>query len=172
MGKKLLILGAGGHGKVAKEIALDMKKEGKRVYEVVDFLDDDISNAVGKIEELENFKNSYDEVFCGIGNNLVRKAMLEKVEKLGCCIPILVHSTAYISPSAIIEKGTIVEPNASVNANTIVGTGCIISIGSIVDHDVELEKYVHVNAGAICKAGSKVEAYRKLEAGEVVLGYC
>ena len=29
----------------------------------------------------------------------------------------------------------------------------------------------HVNAGAICKAGSVIEEERKLEAGEVVKGY-
>ena len=41
----------------------------------------------------------------------------------------------------------------------------------IVDHDTKLEECVHVNAGAIVKAGATVEAYVKLEAGEVVLGY-
>ena len=60
---------------------------------------------------------------------------------------------------------------AIVNANSKVGKGCIISVGAIVDHDVELQYCVHVNAGAICKAGSKVEECRKLQAGEVVLGY-
>ena len=34
-----------------------------------------------------------------------------------------------------------------------------------------LEACVHVNAGAVVKAGAHVEKNRKLEAGEVVLGY-
>lgn len=33
-----------------------------------------------------------------------------------------------------------------------------------------VEKFVHVNAGAIVKAGARVENGRKLDAGEVVLG--
>ena len=41
----------------------------------------------------------------------------------------------------------------------------------IVYHDVEIGDCCHINAGAIVKAGGKVEHYRKLEAGEVVLGY-
>lgn len=52
-----------------------------------------------------------------------------------------------------------------------ISTGCIISVGAIVDHDAEIGDCCHVNAGAIVKAGGKVESYRKLEAGEVVLGY-
>ena len=64
-----------------------------------------------------------------------------------------------------------VEPKAIVNANSRVGVGCIISVGAIVDHDVILEDCVHVNAGAICKAGSFVAKETKLEAGQVVKGY-
>ena len=46
--KKLLIIGAGGHGKVTAEIA-----EALGVYETVDFADDNSPNAVGRITELE-----------------------------------------------------------------------------------------------------------------------
>ena len=82
----------------------------------------------------------------------------------------LIHPTAYISPSAKIEKGTIVEPKALVNANSLIKRGSIISVGAIVDHDVLVNECCHVNAGAICKAGSNIEDCRKLEAGEVVKG--
>jgi len=36
---------------------------------------------------------------------------------------------------------------------------------------VHIGKYCHINTGAIVKAGAEIKAYRKLEAGEVVLGY-
>lgn len=170
MGKKLLILGAGGHGKVVREVAMSIKDE-TTLYDSVDFLDDNFKEAIGKIEELEKWKDQYDEVFCGIGNNAVRQSLLKKAEQLGMDIPVLIHPTAYISPTACIEKGTIVEPKAIVNANSYVKAGCIISVGAIVDHDVVVEECAHINAGAICKAGSHIEAMRKLEAGEVALGY-
>ncbi len=57
------------------------------------------------------------------------------------------------------------------NAHSSIGKGCIISVGSIVDHDVMVENFVHINVGAICMAGSHIEAGRKLEAGEIVHGY-
>ena len=172
MGKRLLVLGAGGHGKVVREAALSLLDiNGKPLYEAADFLDDNSAEAIGKIADLGKYKEKYSDVFCGIGNNKVRKQLLDQAKELGYSIPVLIHPTAYISPSAVIEAGTVVEPKAIVNANTIVHRGCIISVGAIVDHDVIVNEFVHVNAGAIVKAGARVESGRKLEAGEVVLGY-
>lgn len=172
MRKRLLVLGAGGHGKVVREVALSLLNiDRKPVYEAVDFLDDNSTDAIGKIDDLEKYREQYSDVFCGIGNNTVRMQLLDRVENLGFHIPVLIHASAYISPSAVIEAGTVVEPKAIVNANTVVHRGCIISVGAIVDHDVVVNEFVHVNAGAIVKAGARVESDRKLEAGEVVLGY-
>ena len=167
-----MVLGAGGHGKVVREVALSLLDiDGKSLYEAVDFLDDNSVDAIGKIVDLGKYKDKYSDVFCGIGNNNVRKQLLDQAKELGYSIPVLIHPTAYISPSAVIEAGTMVEPKAIVNTNTVVHRGCIISVGAIVDHDVIVNEFVHVNAGAIVKAGASVESGRKLEAGEVVLGY-
>ena len=165
MTKSILILGAGGHGKVVKEIAEALG------YTNIAFLDDNSPEAIGKIADSKAYVNQYSEAFVGIGNNKFRGELLTRIEQEGFAIPVLIHPTAYISKSATIEKGTVVEPKAIVNANSKVGCGCIISVGSIVDHDVVLEDCVHVNAGAICKAGSFVTKDTKIEAGQVVKGY-
>lgn len=164
--KKLLIVGAGGHGRVVKEVAQAMGG-----FEIIDFADDASPDAVGKISELPALKQRYDAAFVGIGNNGLRRRLLKELAQLGYEIPVLIHPTAYLSPSCAVAAGTVVEPKAIVNANTVVSEGCIISVGAIVDHDVVLEPCVHVNAGAIVKAGATVEAETKLEAGQVVKGY-
>lgn len=143
--KSILILGAGGHGRVVAETAEACG------YEKISFLDDHSETA--------------------IGNNRLRGELQKCLEKAGYKVPTLIHPAAYISKTAEIGAGTIVEPRAIVNAGTVVGTGCIISVGAIVDHDVVLGTNVHVNAGAIVNAGAAVESCRKLEAGEVVFGY-
>ncbi len=164
--EKLLIIGGGGHGKVVKEVA-----EAIGEYDVIDFVDDNSPDAVGRISDLEGLREYYDSAFVGIGNNHLRGELIQKLEELGYNVPVLIHPTAYVSESAEIGKGTVVEPKALVNANTHVGEGCIISVGAIIDHDVELGECVHANVGSIVKAGATVENERKLEAGEVVLGY-
>ena len=163
--KGLLIIGAGGHGKVVAEGAEDIG------YKHIAFLDDNAQEAIGKISELEKYKNQYSDAFVGIGNNELRGKLIGKLLDCGYTVPILVHPSAYVSRTAKIDIGTVIEPKAIVNANSHISTGCIISVGAIVDHDVEIGDCCHVNAGAIVKAGGKVEHYRKLEAGEVVLGY-
>ena len=165
MKRSLLIVGAGGHGKVVAEVARDCG------YEEIAFLDDNSDEAIGKINEMQKFTSLYKEAFVAIGNNKVRGEILTQLKATGYEIPVLIHASAYISRTAKIQRGTVVEPKAIVNTHADVGEGCIISVGAIVDHDTKLEECVHVNAGAIVKAGATVEAYVKLEAGEVVLGY-
>lgn len=159
MKDNLLIIGAGGHGKVVAEVAEACG------YENIAFLDDNSPEAIGKISDMIFYRERFSNAFVGIGNNQFRNETINKVIEIGYHIPVLIHPTAYVSKSAAVSEGTIVEPLAIVNANTVVGTGCIVSVGSIVDHDTMLEACVHVNAGA------HVEKNRKLEAGEVVLGY-
>lgn len=165
MAKSLLIIGAGGHGKVVKEVAEAVG------YDKIAFLDDNSAEAVGKIADSKQFVQEYQAAFVGIGNNKFRNELLQRLEQEGYEIPILLHPTAYISKTAVIGKGTVVEPKAIVNANSRVGLGCIISVGAIVDHDVVLEDCVHVNAGAICKAGSRIKAFIKVDTGEIIQGF-
>lgn len=163
--KTLLIIGAGGHGQVVKEIAEDLG------YEKIAFLDDNSPIAIGKISDIHKFKEEYQDAFVGIGNNTFRGKLIEQLQKVGYTVPVLIHPSAYISRTATIGVGTVIEPKAIVNAHAKIGKGCIISVGSIIDHDTVLGNCVHANAGSIVKAGGSVDAFDKLEAGQVVLGY-
>ena len=169
---KLLIVGAGGHGRVVKEIAESITdKNGHKKYQQIDFLDDHVESAIGKVSELDTLGKDYDEVFCSIGNPNVREDVLQQAEKSGFSIARVIHPTAYVSSSAMIKQGTVVEPKAIVNENSFIGFGCIISAGAIVDHDVVVEDFCHVNVDAICGAGSRVLRDTKISAGEVIKGY-
>lgn len=160
---KLLIIGAGGHGRVVKEIA-----EATSLFDKIDFADDNYEFSVGKIDDIQRLHSVYDCAFVGIGNNRLRAQLLKKLSDTGYTIPVLIHPTAYISKSAVIGEGTVIEPKAIVNANASVGKGCIISVGSIIDHDVIINDYSHINSGAvICDAGI-IESYVKIDAGEVI----
>ena len=52
MGRKLAIIGGGGHGKVVKEVAESMLDEdGNDLYASIIFLDDKAPEAVGKMQK-------------------------------------------------------------------------------------------------------------------------
>lgn len=157
--KSLLIIGYGGHGRVVEEVALATGN-----YYNISFLDDAREEALGKCKDYKNFIKEFDEVFIALGNNELRKNWSKKLGSEKISIPILVHPSAYVSPSAEIKEGTIVCPGAVINTNVKIGKDCIISIGALIDHDSIIEDYCHVNSGVIVSANSRVASLKKLNA--------
>ncbi len=142
MNKKVVILGASGHGKVIADI---IRASGD---EVIGFLDDDLKKKpLGPISDYQKFDA---EFVIGIGNADIR----EKFSGLDCKWYTAIHPSAVIAPSAVIGEGTVVMANVVVNAGTIIGRQCIVNTGAIVEHDNKLEDFVHVSVGA--KLGGKV----------------
>ena len=146
--KKLIIIGAGGHGKVAADIALKMA-----CYSEVLFLDDNRIGAVnsvpviGKVNEYKDFKN--DAVyFVAIGNAAVRKRFVDMLEESGLEVVSLIHPSACIAKNVQIGKGAIVMAGAVVNSDTVIGRGVILNTASSVDHDNVIEEYAHIAVGA------------------------
>ncbi len=144
----LIILGAGGHGKVVAEIALLSGKWSK-----VFFLDDDTSikenlglKVIGKLEDIYRYKEA--DFFVAIGKNETRKKIQEKLIEEGFSIVTLIHPTAVIGKDVKIDIGTVVMAGAVINASTKIGKGCIINTGAIVEHDNEIGDYVHISPGA------------------------
>lgn len=162
MNKNLLILGAGGHGRVVKETAQAMG-----CFDRIEFLDDNFKETIGKCNDFKQFITDFTYAFVAFGNNELRLKWIEELNKAGFQLPILIHPTSYISPSANIGAGTIVGSNAVVNSNAIIEKGCILSIGALVDHDSIVSEFTHINSGAIVQAGSKVNRLTKVDAGMV-----
>lgn len=160
--KNLIIIGAGGHGRVIKEIA-----HATGQFEKIDFVDDKKENAIGKISDLEKLVCDYSYAIVSIGNNDVRNELINKSKNLGYIIPTLIHPTAYVSESSSIGIGSVIEPHSVIHTNAKVGEGCIISVGAIIDHDATLGDYCHINAGAIVKSRSVVNNKTKIDSGEV-----
>lgn len=177
----LLILGAGGHGHVVKEVA-----EATGRYKRIAFLDDSVDginngdgtssqgvggiDIIGKLSDYEKYITSFSHAFVAIGNPTIRNQWQVRLATAGYQIPILIHSDAYVSPSAAVDIGTVIMPKAVVQSNVKIGKGCIISAGAIVDHDAVVDEYCHVNAGAVVAAGSVVGYGTKIDHGAVWRG--
>ena len=168
---KLLIVGAGGHGRCCLEIANSMNE-----FEKISFLDDqNISKlfndfrVIGKINEMEKFYPEYNKIFIAVGNNKIRERLMLKAKKIGYSIVTLIASSCYISASAIICEGTVVFPHAVINANVYIDTGCIISSNTVIDYDAKVEQYCHINTLAVVPSMASVKAYTKVDYGQVYI---
>jgi sugar O-acyltransferase (sialic acid O-acetyltransferase NeuD family) len=147
---KLLILGAGGHGKVVAEIAKLMG-----LWDKIAFLDDNDEikevcgmQVIGRISDLGQFRHEYDNVFVAIGNNRLRIELINKALNEGFNVPILVHPFTSISKESSIGIGTVIMAGVVINPHVAIGKGCIINTSSSIDHDCIIEDGVHISPGA------------------------
>lgn len=157
MGNKessLLILGAGGHGRVVAETA---ELEGR--WKQIAFLDDkadepSVNNfdIVGKLSDVENLTDQFKAAFVAIGNNELRMEWINKLLDLGYEVPVLIHPRSIISKYCTLGAGTVVLAGAVVNVNANVGKGCIVNVNACVDHDCVIENGVHVMSGAVVRS--------------------
>jgi sugar O-acyltransferase (sialic acid O-acetyltransferase NeuD family) len=145
----LLILGAGGHGKVVAEIALMLNK-----WANLAFLDDNsrvrtVNNipVIGKLEDYHLYKNDFTDAFVALGNNHLRLEWINKLYNIGYRIPTITHPFTSISKFSNLGMGTVVMPGAVINTGATVGNACIINTSSSIDHDCVLEDGIHISPG-------------------------
>lgn len=142
---RLIIVGAGGHGKVIADTAL------KIGYTNICYIDDNAKGdvmgfpIVGTSVNIETLNDGSTDFIIGIGNNAVRKTIAETYNVNWVSI---VHPSAQIAFNAEIGKGTVVMANAVVNVCAAIGEHCIINTGAIVEHDNVIENYAHISPNA------------------------
>ncbi len=145
--KKIIIIGASGHGKVVADVAV------QNGYEEILFLDDN-----PKVKECGDFPvvgTSRDsalytgcDFIVGIGNAQTRERIQERLESEGLHLSTLIHPAAVVANSALIQSGTVVMAGVVINPGAKIGKGCIVNTCSSVDHDCVISDYVHVSVGA------------------------
>lgn len=146
MSRRLIILGASGHGKVAADIAM------QNGYEELLFLDDNPEikeclgwPVVGCIAEAEAYQGCF---FVAIGNPNIRETIQNSLERMGKTVVTLIHPSAVIGHCVTIDSGTVIMAGAVINPGTIIGKGCIVNTCASVDHDCKIDAYVHISVGA------------------------
>lgn len=140
--KKVIIIGAGGHGKVIADIIE------KSEDHIVGFLDDRIDlkfcfgyPILGNIDQY----NQYSEFFfiLAIGDNFVRSNISQNMKHVKWYTAI--HPSAVLAKDVKIGAGTAVMANAVINSSAIIGQHCIINSAAIVEHDNMVGDFVHIS---------------------------
>lgn len=164
--KKLVIIGASGHGRVVADIA---KKSG---YEEICFLDDNEALTECGGYAVIGQSNRYIEFDCdvivAVGDTKVRERILTEVELAGKKVPVLVHPHAIVAEDVEIGKGTVVAAGAVINPGARIGKGCIINTCASVDHDCVLGDYVHIAVGAHIAGTCTIDERTWIGAGATV----
>lgn len=136
--KRLLIIGASGHGKVCADIAEKMM-----LWDEIVFADDNPPTAF-PYQIIGGSGVIWDEdCFIGIGNSMIREKLNE-----GRKLVTLIHPSAVIGGRVRIGMGTVVMAGVVINADTEIGNNVIINTCSSVDHDCSIGDFAHISVGA------------------------
>jgi len=167
----LIIIGAGGHGRVVADCAEQTKR-----YQKIVFLDDCYSqrkknlhwDIIGSTDSFIHHIDNTDFVVA-FGNNKLRGQILEKLLKAKANVVSVIHPTAYISPYSKIGIGVVIFANVVINIGSNIQDGCIINTSASVDHDCVIEPNVHISPGAHIAGGVNIGAYSWVGIGASII---
>ena len=160
--EKLLLVGAGGFGRMVAEQAMLQ-------YDCA-FVDDGQvvgteicgTHVVGATTDLPELRKEYGLLVVGIGNNRFRARVYEKAKSIGYTFPNIIAPSAYISPYAKIGCGCVVLQNACIQNGAVVGDGVLLNAGTEVHCDAAVGDYTLVYTNSVVRTGAKVGSYARI----------
>ncbi len=163
----LLILGAGGHGRVVADAA---QRTG--AWSVIIATDRVGARCVGELLDgvplhpIEVLSQA-SMIHVAVGDNAARRreCVAVGVERLMT----IIHPQASVSRHSFISAGSLVAAFAVVAPSARLGYGLIVNHGAVVDHDVRVGDYSHIAPGARLGGGTSVGADVLVGAGASVL---
>lgn len=169
---KLVVWGAGGHGKVVVDALL-----ARNDCDVIGILDDDPAK-LGKsvlgvpilfrhLDELS--KLPCDGVALAIGDNYTRHAKLCELRNRALKPANVLHPSAHVSPFAKLGEGVTILAGATVNPGTVIEDGACVNTSASVDHDNRLGLCCHIFPNATLAGGVQVGEFTYIGSGAVVL---
>lgn len=158
---RVIIIGAGGHGKEVASYIRDIGSQGTNVC-VAGFVDENKpKGAFGQSEILGGFddlrvllRDHEDKMFYyipAVGDNRSRAELVRKAEslKMNNFKPWTLRSPqATIGHNVEIGEGSCLAPGSIITTHVSLGRYCIINVNASVSHDCCLGDFVNINPGA------------------------
>jgi sugar O-acyltransferase (sialic acid O-acetyltransferase NeuD family) len=170
---RLLILGAGGHGRAVADLARACG------FTVAGFTDRSTatgslgSPVLGTDAEMAVLIRAQriDGGIVGVGNTaMARRAQLYDVlVAAGIRRPALVHPRAIASPSAEVGAGSVVFAGSVLGTGVRIDANAVLYSGVVVEHECTIEDHAYLSPGVVLSGQVTVGSGAFLGAGAVVL---
>jgi sugar O-acyltransferase (sialic acid O-acetyltransferase NeuD family) len=148
----VIIVGAGGHGKVVLDI---LRAQG--VHKIVGFVDADASLAgstvsgmavIGPVNQLPKLRQQKVRgAIIAIGDNRVRMQYAGLLREQGFELINAIHPSASVSSTARLGVNVVVAAQAAISTEARIEDSVIINTGAIVDHECVIGEGVHICPG-------------------------
>lgn len=169
----ILILGAGGHGKVVLDILRAAKE-----HNPVGFIDADRSltgttvndlPVLGAPNVLSKLRGKARGAIVAIGDNHTRRSYAAMVREHGLEPANAIHPSAVVSPSARVGRNVVICAGAVVCVDATIADSVIVNTSGVVDHECEVGEAVHVCPGALLAGRVRVGAEALIGMGAKVI---
>jgi len=149
--KNLIIIGAGGHGKVVSRIAKETNN-----WKSIVFLDSNAS-FINVLDMNSRKKFINDDFFVAIGDIKKRKEIYNQLKEEGFSLPFIISKNAIVHLNNI-GNGSIVMDGAFINNNVNIGEAVIVNSYSLIEHDCNISNFVNISSRVVIGGKSKVGA--------------
>jgi len=162
--RRVLILGAGGHGRVVLDILFQQAQ-----HRVVGFLDNnaDVHSrridgipVLGAVDDLSAIaaQQNADSVIVAIGDNGVRRGLARQVDGVGLELINAIHPSAALAHNATLGRNVVIAAGVVVCAHCQIGDSVILNTGCIVDYQTMIGEGTHICPGVRIAGRVKVES--------------
>ena len=150
--QSLVIIGAGGHGKVVLDI---LRAAGK--YEPVGFVDASPQRAgtmvgglpiLGPANVLPKLRQQkIHAAIVAIGDCRARHQYAQMLLEQGFELLNAIHPTASVSPTAVLGRNIVIAPQAAVCTEAKLADSVIVNTGAVIDHECDIGPSAHICPG-------------------------
>lgn len=180
--KHVVILGAGGHGRVIADSLMAMIDNGAP-FLFAGFTDESLSKGVhvddgvvlGKDSDLKVLLDS--GIAChfivGVGSvrggGALRAKIYRRAIEAGLSPVSVIHPSAVLSCRVDIGHGCAIMAGAIINTGARLGENCIVNTRASLDHDTHIGNHVHIAPGSVLSGNVSVADYSLIGVGAVVM---
>ncbi|WP_426350460.1 acetyltransferase [Alloiococcus sp. CFN-8] len=147
--KDIVIIGAGGFGREVAWLIEEINKVNSQ-WNILGFVDDDKSvdgmkiNGYKVVGNLEWLKKQQLYVINAIGDPIIKKKVMDKLEGSKNKYPVLIHPNVIFSETVEIGEGTVICASNILTVNISVGKHVIINLDCTVGHDAVIGDYATI----------------------------
>jgi sugar O-acyltransferase (sialic acid O-acetyltransferase NeuD family) len=154
MSERIVVIGGGEHARVLIEAI----RAGSASRELLGFVDPEACEEttrrlgvprLGDEDVLERHPGAVGILgFAALETRGKREDAVRRLSPLLHGWATVVHSSAWVSPTATMGEGTVIMAGAVVQTGARIGAHCVINTGAIVEHDAEIGEQAHLAPGA------------------------
>ena len=162
---KLVIVGAGGHGREMLDIVEALNEAGRAEWEFLGFVDDGevdgdrLARRAARIVREEDLDPAGVRYVIGVGDSGSREQIDKRMSASGFEATTLVHPSASLGGDVRLAPGVVLAAGARVTTNVTLGRHSQLNVGACVSHDCVVGDYVTLSPGTFvngeCEVGDR-----------------